>query len=73
MIPWQPIADQWLGSKTVAGVHLHWISAEHCSYTLCVLEKHKQVISVVTKKADIPESRKFGWLSESGSTHTLDH
>ena len=70
MIPWQPIADRWLGSKIVAGIHLHWVSAQQCSYTLCVLEKRKQIISVVTKKSDISNLENLvGYLAPEVPIH----
>lgn len=53
MATWRTIADRWLASKTVAGVHVRWVSAQECVYTLCVLRQEKQVLTVATKQADI--------------------
>ena len=45
--------DDWLRAKTVAGVHVRWITAQQCSYTLCVLEQRKHMVSVCNKQANI--------------------
>ena len=53
MQAWRTLIDRWLAANTVAGVHVRWVSAQQCVYTLCVLRQRKQVISVVDKRADI--------------------
>ena len=50
---WKTIVDRWLACPAVAGVHVRWLSSQQCVYSLCILQKHEQLISVVVQQAEL--------------------
>ena len=57
-------SQRYLPAKTVAGVHVRYLSAQQCTYTLCILKQDKQILSVVEQHDDITETTTlFSYLS----------
>lgn len=57
-------SQRYLPAKTVAGVHVRYLSAQQCTYTLCILKQDKQVLSIVEQHDDIQEIETlFSYLS----------
>ena len=58
------VSQRYLPAKTVAGVHVRYLSAGQCTYTLCILKQEKQVLSVVEQHTDITDiAVLFSYLS----------